>query len=49
MDDMKLAGGSEEELRNEIRIVKTTGNDTEVESGLDRYMCHLEHTAKCKT
>jgi hypothetical protein len=36
MDNMKLTGKSEEELRNEIRIVKTISNDIKMECGLEK-------------
>lgn len=35
-DDLKLIGRIEEELSNEIRIVKTTGNDIKVEFGFKK-------------
>jgi hypothetical protein len=34
-DDLKLTGRNEEELRNEIRIAKTIGNNIKVEFGLE--------------
>jgi hypothetical protein len=34
MDHLKLIGRSEEELRNEIRIVKTISNDMKMGFGL---------------
>jgi hypothetical protein len=37
MDDLKLIGRSEEELRNEIKIVKTFSNDIKMKSGLEKY------------
>jgi hypothetical protein len=36
MDDLKLTGRSEEELRNEIKIVKTFSNDVEMKFGLEK-------------
>jgi hypothetical protein len=33
MDDLKLIGRSEEELRNEIKIVKTFNNDIKMKFG----------------
>jgi hypothetical protein len=36
MDDLKLIGIREEELRNEIRIVKTISNDIKMEVGLEK-------------
>jgi hypothetical protein len=37
VDDLKLTGISEEELRNEIKIVKTISNDIKMEFGLGKY------------
>jgi hypothetical protein len=36
MDDLKLTGRSEEELRNEIKIVKTFSNDIKLKFGLEK-------------
>lgn len=36
MDDLKLLGKSEEELRDEIKIVKTFSNDIKMEFGLEK-------------
>jgi predicted KAP-like P-loop ATPase len=36
MDDLKLIGRSEEELRNEIKIVKTFSNDIKMKLGLEK-------------
>jgi hypothetical protein len=36
MDDLRLMGRSEGELRNEIRIVKRISNDTEIEYGSEK-------------
>jgi len=38
MDDRKLRGSSEEELRNVIRIVKTINNNIKIEFGLEKYV-----------
>jgi hypothetical protein len=35
-DDLRMIGKSEEELRNEIRIVKTSSNDIEMEFALEK-------------
>jgi len=34
VDDLKLTGRSEEELKNEMRIINTISNDIKMESGL---------------
>jgi hypothetical protein len=36
MDDLKLTGRSEEELRNEIKIVKTFSDDIKMNFGLEK-------------
>jgi len=36
MDDLKLIGRSEEELRNEIRIIKAISNDINMGFGLEK-------------
>jgi hypothetical protein len=36
IDDLKLIGRSEEELRNEIKIVKTFSDDIEMKFGLEK-------------
>jgi hypothetical protein len=36
MDDLKLIGRSEEELRNEIKIVKTFSDDIKMKFGLEK-------------
>jgi hypothetical protein len=36
MDDLKLIGRSEEELRNEIKIVKTFSDDIKIKFGLKK-------------
>jgi hypothetical protein len=36
MDDLKLIGRSEEELTNEIQIVKTLSNDIKIKFGLEK-------------
>jgi hypothetical protein len=35
MDELKLIGRNEEQLRNELRILKTISNDIKVEFGLE--------------
>jgi hypothetical protein len=37
VDDLKLKGRSEEELRNEIKIVNTFSNDIKMKFGLEKY------------
>jgi hypothetical protein len=37
MDDLKLIGRSEEELRKEIKIVNTFSNDIKINFGLEKY------------
>jgi hypothetical protein len=37
MDDLKLIGRSEEELRNEIQIVKTLSNDIKMKFGWEKH------------
>jgi hypothetical protein len=36
MDDLKLTGSSDEELRNGIKIVKTFNNDIKMKFGLEK-------------
>jgi hypothetical protein len=36
MDDLKLIGRTEEELTNEIQIVKTLSNDTKMKFALEK-------------
>jgi hypothetical protein len=36
MDDLKLIGKNEEEMRSKIRIVKTFSNDVNMEFGLEK-------------
>jgi hypothetical protein len=36
MDDLKLIGRSEEELRNEIKIVKTFSDDIKMKFGFEK-------------
>jgi hypothetical protein len=46
MDDLKLTGRREEELRNEIKIVKTFSDDIKIKFGLEkcaRFSLKMEH------
>jgi hypothetical protein len=36
MDDLKLIRRSEEELKNEIQIIKAISNDIKIKSGLEK-------------
>jgi hypothetical protein len=36
VDDLKVIGRNEEELVNEIQIVKTIGNDIKIKFGLEK-------------